>query len=1499
MTTWEETALDPAHVEALRDRAAISADVAAGMGLRTARTADDLPEWARERPWAADAVPAIIFPWTAADGRTVEQIRPDRPLDFGGDDVHKYLWPSGGGSILNEIIPAGEGTKTVLIVEGTKQCLAAASWAPPHVAVYGIAGCRNWSSEGLPLGDLAVVDGIDVVICLDADVSSNLDVYNAAEALGRAVMLEGASSRAYAQLGASGTNGLDDVLASKAPDRRTAYVARLIAMADRKKPAARRPEPKKAGRDRVVVTDASTAERPQIFVDGDRLDVINQLTTALLLRWNQTRMFDHGGVLSILSTTSDRGQDDAPIMLALDKRTFTDLVQETAVTVRRSGREGDEIAYCYPEGQTMDALLSRHKRFAPLHRIARVPFVRADGTICQDNGYDVESRTLLVAGAGVGELHVPAEPTGDELARAVKLIREEWLVDFFAEMPGDADRANAVALALTPFVRGLVDVVPLAVVDGIGMGTGKNLFADVALAIPATGAPLEPLNWSSEDEENRKQITSAFIDGADVFVFDEAHHLHGAALARALTSAYWKDRKLGYNQMLGFPNMVTWVSLGNNVRVEGDITRRVYRIAIRPDHPNPQDRPENDFRQPRIREWTRANRGEVVQALLTLIRSWYAAGQPAAGRPVSFGSFERWERVVGGILAHAGFEGFLTNTKQWRAETSFEGQYWAKHVHWLLAQFGSDQFFTCAQARDAMAADPHSEPPPGLTDLTESPRDYNRRLGQAYARNNEKYFEGVRLVKGDGKAHGNVDRWLVIERPVSGEGTDQGGFGPDAGPPASSPDPSGNGSDAGPLASSSEMGPESVGNGGKGGNAYPSLIRGDSLSTRVDTHDVLRAGGEGSGVPSHPPVTPTEASSLVTGGASDETGETDPGKLCSEPANHIDNGQEPAGLFTAPWDRAYERVEVRELDARGAVTLPDGVLALDIETASEEQIWTRGPEFVRLVGYQIGDRIRVSPEPWELAAEIAKARLVIGHNLMGFDLLAYAKEYGVDVVSLAERGQVFDTKLAGILNDPPTPGMSQSQILREYSLDTMGARILGATKTGDLKALAKQWGGYDQIPLDHAGYVQYLVGDVDLTARLAMNLRDDPRFRTSYVRREHRIAAIAGQMRLNGFRIDEPELARRVQANREDRAARLADLAARYGLPTVKADGKPSKSPHATREGKAAIVAAFTDLGVTLPPTQSGQPGFGKAALDQVTEEHAGREDVLALVDLVGGLNGIRTVYETLSQYTVGGRVHPEVGMFQASGRWSTTKPGLTVLGKRGGKYREREILLPEPGHVIISADLSQVDARALAALSQDPAYLAMFEPGLDLHEETARRIWGDGSRREDAKALGHGWNYGLGIPGMMRNARVDEETARRFDRGMREQFPRLVAWRDGVRAAGEIGETLDNGFGRPLRVDPTRAYTQAPAIMGQACARDLATEGLLRLPRDLHPMLRAFVHDEVILSVPIADVEDVERAVIEALSFDWAPPGGDLSVRIEAGLGDHRGQTWGHVYAK
>jgi DNA polymerase-1 len=136
----------------------------------------------------------------------------------------------------------------------------------------------------------------------------------------------------------------------------------------------------------------------------------------------------------------------------------------------------------------------------------------------------------------------------------------------------------------------------------------------------------------------------------------------------------------------------------------------------------------------------------------------------------------------------------------------------------------------------------------------------------------------------------------------------------------------------------------------------------------------------------------------------------------------------------------------------------------------------------------------------------------------------------------------------------------------------------------------------------------------------------------------------------------------------------------------------------------------------------------------------------------------------------------------------------------------------------------------------------------------------------------------------------------------MRAEFSRVVGWQNEVRELGENGVLLDNGFGRKLRVDPERAYTQAPAMYGQSTTRDLIAEGLLTLAAtapEILPMLRVIVHDEVVLSVPRKDREEIARTVQSAMSRMWAPAGASIPVSITAGQGKPFvfGDRWGSLY--
>lgn len=1384
MTNWEDLPLLPQHVELLKS-SAIAPEVALAAGVRSVETPEELPDGLAYTP-----VPALVFTWKSPTGHVEYQTRPDRPTPDANGRLRKYLWREGMVPVLGKMREC-VGARKIWIVEGTKQSLSAASYAPDDVEVYGIGGCRMWMHEGAPISDLAVAEGKEVCIFLDADAATNRDVYDAGEGLADALRAEGAAEVKFVRLPAGKAAGLDDILAKREPGRRAAYLARLVAAAGNK-PAETKPKPKSKAeekREQVLASD-----RPVVIVNWDRYGVINALIHYLRERWDGRELFNHGGTFARL-----HGHE----LKVINRGSFKYLIAETVRTVSE-GQQGGYVD-TWPDSFTIDAVLSRANEFTPLDRVSRAPFVRPDGTICQTPGYDEMTRTVLVPDPELSSIDVPDDPTPEEIEGALRFLRDEWLGDM--PLPEDADRSNLLALVLTPLIRGLVPRVPLAVIDGLQMGVGKNLLAD-CVSILVTGETTDPKPYTIDEDEQRKSITAAFRTGDELFVFDEAHVLGGNALARALTAEHYSDRILGYSEMAKFPNRVTWISLGNNVRLQGDITRRVYRIRLAPNVPNPQDRGPECFRHPDLREWTREHRAELLRAALTLIRAWFVAGRPASLRGASFGSFETWGRMVGGILAVAQQPGFLDNLQVWRSESDFDSQWWAEHLAWLADQFCA-QVFSTSEVRSKALGSEGFRPPPYLDDPTD--RGYSRKLGQAYARIAGRVFDGLRIIKVGQVNH--TGQWRVVA--AGGEG------------PTPDPDPR--------ITESKRSVTQSQGKRETKGISEPSMSRGDVSPAR--THALLRnKGSEGS---------------LVS-------------------------------LFPDDLGRAT------------------GPVVFDLETADQAQLFSYGPGFVRLGGFADGS-IKVTADIDGLARMLETAPQVVGHNILGFDLIALARYHGVDIWSLVDRGAVFDTLLAARYVDPPMARDKGVDAERKYNLDTLGEKFGLGQKSDALKRLAKQFGGYDKIPLDHPDYLEYLRRDVHLSVGLYAVLRRDD----SYLAREHRVAALAAQISLNGFRVDVDLLARRLAEGEQRKAEALAELRDRFGIPLANDKGKPFKSPLASAPGKQALLEAFHRLGATTLPTteKSGQLMISGDAMVAVKTVYSHLPDVVRLCDLVATVTGERTIYQTIEAHRVGDRVHPRISMDQATGRWSLTKPGLTVMGKRGGRYREREVFLPEPGHVIIAVDFAQIDARAVAALSGDPEYAKLFQPGVDAHAEVARLVWGDPSRRDDAKPLGHGWNYGMGLKKLAETAGVPFEVAEQFDTAMKVQFPTLVEWRKHVRSIAESGQLLDNGFGRKMRPDPERAHTQGPALEGQGAARDIAMEGLLRLPREVHPYLRAFVHDEIVLSVPEDIADDVERTVVECLSWEWrgvpiiaepqtrkTPDGRKVPVR---------GRNWGEVYAK
>lgn len=205
------------HHRGLLEASAIPAEVAAAAGVRSILTVADLPEALR---WCRTA-PGLLFHWHPLQGASVPQYRPDTPVKGPDGRERKYVFPTGTTPPLN-IVPAmrsrsGTASKVVL-VEGTKQTLAAVAHAPDDVLVVGVAGCWGWSHDGCPVPELDQLrlEGVPVVVAFDADAATNPNVYDAAQRLGEHLAAIGASEVRHLSIPASGNTGLDDYLAGVA-----------------------------------------------------------------------------------------------------------------------------------------------------------------------------------------------------------------------------------------------------------------------------------------------------------------------------------------------------------------------------------------------------------------------------------------------------------------------------------------------------------------------------------------------------------------------------------------------------------------------------------------------------------------------------------------------------------------------------------------------------------------------------------------------------------------------------------------------------------------------------------------------------------------------------------------------------------------------------------------------------------------------------------------------------------------------------------------------------------------------------------------------------------------------------------------------------------------------------------------------------------------------------------------------------------------------------------
>jgi hypothetical protein len=477
------------------------------------------------------------------------------------------------------------------------------------------------------------------------------------------------------------------------------------------------------------ITVGSSSGLPKILVNNRHLrDMTADALGALEAANTPPQVFVRSGRLV-------RIQDDengTPVITALNDNHVKGRLARVAdcVKVYKDKNEVRETRVSPPDVVVRDIQALDTFPFPPLEAVVETPVVRPDGTIFDTPGYDPATRLYYHPAPGFAPPAVPDHPTAEDQRRALAVLHEA--VGEFPYADGSS-AANTLALMLTGLLRQAVDLVPLALIDKPQAGTGGSLLAEV-VALVGTGRPAEMFGAPSRDDEWGKKLTAKFAGGSTMLIIDNVDGaLYAPSLARALTSRSWTDRVLGLSEMITVRQRATWIATGNNIQLQGDLPRRCYWVRLDAKASRPWER--EGFKHPDLLRWVEENRDQLVHALLTLVRSWYAAGKPKDATLPRLGSFEAWAETVGGVLAHAGIEGFLGNLEALYSKADEGGAEWEAFLDAWWRTWGEDGKTVKAVAEAATKADGLGDALPGelAEALGKNQGSFTRKLGKALA----------------------------------------------------------------------------------------------------------------------------------------------------------------------------------------------------------------------------------------------------------------------------------------------------------------------------------------------------------------------------------------------------------------------------------------------------------------------------------------------------------------------------------------------------------------------------------------------------------------------------------------------------------------------------------------------------------------------------------------------------------------------------------------------
>ena len=489
----------------------------------------------------------------------------------------------------------------------------------------------------------------------------------------------------------------------------------------------------------------------------------------------------------------------------------------------------------------------------------------------------------------------------------------------------------------------------------------------------------------------------------------------------------------------------------------------------------------------------------------------------------------------------------------------------------------------------------------------------------------------------------------------------------------------------------------------------------------------------------------------------------------------------------------------------------------------------------------------------------------IGQNIK-YDIMVL-KRMGITV-----RGELIDTMLLHYLLD------SESR----HNMDFLAERYLNYRPISIETLIGK---GAKQLTMDVVGVervAEYAAEDADITLRLKQVLYDEVERRGMlelYRRIEEPMINVLAEMELEGVTVNREAL--------DSYAVELRQLLDKLENEVRTLADEPTLNINSSRQLGEVL---FAKLRIAEKPKMTKTKQFSTD--EEYLQTFAHDFPIVSKILEYRGVKKLLSTYvealpELINPET--GRIHTSYNQaVTATGRLSSTNPNLQNIPIRDdlGKPIREAFIASDAEHTLVAADYSQIELRLMAHLSQDPALVAAFCSGEDIHSATAARLYHKSSdevtssERRNAKTANFGIIYGISAFGLAQRLDISNREAKELITNYFDTYPGVKKYMDDVVAKATNDGYVETMFGRRRQLPDTtssnrtvRGLAERNAINApiQGSAADIMKLAMAEIYRrfkleGIGSKMIMQVHDEVVIDTLLSELDTVKRIVKEAM---------------------------------